>query len=219
MKIQTMTHRLLHSINHDKNMRIATLGLSFAIIFVGINILAETNPFGLFWPGGSYPIPRHNSRKPVEVHVVERDTGKAIPTKRFLLSDENQQAMIRRLAMLITAPNELRVDHAGENDYTNTEPMPELGMSIRKIWFIDDTLFIDLREKSLLEEPERFMENRKTIENKDVNYYLDAYFHALTPSLFSIFPDVQKIQYLVDGNPGGIRGMNFDLKELQIRNP
>ena len=106
----------------------------------------------------------------------------------------------------------------GGADYADLEPLPDLGLAIRRVWFPGGPahLLIDLRSTSLEEEVDHFLLSR-TDGARPQTILLDGFFRAFTASVFEQMPEVQTIDYLVDGTRRNLPGMEFNLEQQYTR--
>jgi len=206
-------------LNAEPGLRFRTAAWSFGVIFAGLFVLTGLNPFALLAPFLGYEPPRQDNRRLVRLYGAEAGAGQATPAPRLLYLGGDLEKDIRRLAAATGRP--LEITQKSGADYQELESLPEFHQAIRKIWFLDESnqgrLLIDLRGATLDRELERFLEGRSDANEDSERFYQDAYFSALTASIFRLSPDVASVEYLIDGRRRSRTDMRFDLSKRYLR--
>ncbi|MCR9143392.1 MAG: hypothetical protein NXI24_14160 [bacterium] len=191
--------------------RFHTVLWAICIMFVGFFTLVGTNPFRLLIPDAFFHPPATDGREAVLIYGISIENQRPVKIQRRILLDGKPEQIVQRIAYAVSRPSDLQEGHGGAG-YADLEPLPALGLAVRRVWFPTDGshVLIDLREKSLNAELDRFLLNR-TDGAGDRTALLDGYFRALTASLFELMPELKQIDYLLDGERQAVRGMQFRL--------
>ena len=210
---QTGFVRYLHRLGSEPLIRFKTLAWSIVAVFLGISILSDSNPYRLLVPGLAFPLPVPDEREATELYGMSRESRESISVRRLLDTSGDVEDRAHRIARVISMPPGLRESVQG-TDYYSLDYLPEFNHAIRKIWFVPDLhsglLIIDIRRATLDDEVQIFFSAHEAHARTETEI-VDAYFHSLTASIFSAIPEVQCVQYLIDGQPGSIPGVRFPL--------
>ncbi|MCB1323990.1 MAG: hypothetical protein H7A21_01345 [Spirochaetales bacterium] len=205
--------RYIHRLGSEPRVRFKTLAWSIVAVFLGISILSSSNPYRLLVPFLAFPLPVPDEREPIELYGISRESRQSISVRRLLDTNGDIEERAHRIARVISMPPGLRESVQG-TDYYSLDYLPEFNHAIRKIWFVPDMhsglLIIDIRRATLDDEVQIFFSAHEAHARTETEI-VDAYFHSLTASIFSAIPEVQCVQYLIDGQPGSIPGVRFPL--------
>ena len=209
----------IEDLTQKPEVRFRTVLWAICIMFVGFFTLVGTNPFRLLVPDAFFHPPAQDARESVAIYGISLESGKTVRIQRYLDLSVTGETRLRRIAAAVSQPPGLQ-EGLGDSNYADLMPLPDLHLSIRAVWFPNkqqDTVIIDLRAESLSDEVDRFLANREGTERSDNTELLDAYFRALTASLFEQMPAIGSLDYLIDGERRSVPGMQFDLSRRYTR--
>ncbi len=204
----------------SRRSRFVTVLWALVIMFVGFFTLVGTNPFRLLVPGTFFYPPVVDSRDLIEIYGVDRNTGELTVAARPLHLSSAPEERAVEIAHAISRPTGLQEARSGRHN-ANLEPLPDFGLAIRKAWYNEEQqgLVLDLRAATIEEELERFFQGREDGEGNTPNHaeLVNAYFRALTASLFAVSSELRRVEFLIDGKRAELRGQSFDFSKRYVR--
>lgn len=205
-------------LQNDGQLRFRSILWSVAVVFLAGVVLVGQNPWGLTIPLLGFSPPRAELRREFVVFAASRNSGKPAETSRLFLPSGDLELDLRRAASLICHPGELSADASGA--IADVEPLPDLGIAIRKIWLRESggkrRLIIDMREETLETEVRGFLSSRRD-EQRTRQYFLDAFFAAYTATIFRLQNQADSVEYLIEGRRRTLSDMKFDLSKRYLR--
>ena len=178
--------------------------------FLALNLLSASNPFRLFFPFLSFPIPPRNENKLITFYAISRKNASLIAMRQELLLSKNLGLNLRLLASLVAQPLHSKI-RPGQN-YTDLEVLPLLGNSIRRVWEpYPGHIIIDLSKNAIDSEMQVF--HRTANNAKKDSYYQDAFFRAFTSSIFEAKKGIKSLEFWLDAKSLQLPGMSFDLRQ------
>lgn len=207
----TWFRKYLSDLSSQPVVRFRTVLWAIVLMFVGFFTLVGTNPYRLLIPDAFFHPPATDGRAAVVLYGISVENQRPVKIGRRMSMDGTQDQLVTRIAFAVSRPSGLQEGRGGI-DYADLEPLPDLGLAIRRVWYptADSHVLIDLREKSLYGEMDRFLLNR-TDGARNRSRLLDGFFRAYTASLFELMPALKQIDFLVDGERRALPGMQFRL--------
>lgn len=212
----------LQRLASEPQVRFRTVLWAIFMMFVGFFTLVGTNPFRLLIPNAFFHPPVSDARPLVKLAGISVEDQSVVEVPRRLSLEGDAVAIAQRVAIAVSRPPGLLEARTGAT-YADLEPLPDLGLSIRRIWMpgaesraVAEHLLIDLRADSLESEVDRFLLNREA-DAADRQRLVDGYFRAFSQSLFSVLPALQRVDFLVDGERRAVPGMRFRLDQRVTR--
>ncbi len=185
----------------------------FVICFLSFCILSVSNPFYLFLPSASFPIPKKDTRKEITFYVFSYKQNKLIPVKRKFTQHNDLTMRLRLLSALVSNPI-TSARNIEAQTFIDLTTLPLLGNAIRHVWkAIDKKIIVDMSLSAIQQEFTLFQKdrNRQQKINKN-NNYLDTFFIVLTKNLFHLEKDIETIEFWTDGEKKHIA----DMQQLKL---
>ena len=192
------------------------LFLTFIVIgFIALNLLSASNPFHLFLPPLSFPIPPREERKLLTFYALSREKASLIAMQHYLLVNDSIELRLRLIGSLVAEPLHSKI-RPGQS-YSDLQVLPLLGNSIRRVWqAYTEHLIIDLSKDALEYEMELF--HRALDNSQKKSYYRDAFFLAFSASIFETERDVKSLEFWLDGKPLDLSQIDFPSGKKLTRN-
>lgn len=211
--------KYLGGLSHQPELRFRTVLWAICIMFVGFFTLVGTNPFRLLIPDSFFHPPATDSRATVSLYGISVENQEPVKIQRRVSLEGEPERLVSRIAFAVSRPPGLQEGRGG-GDYADLEPLPDLGLALRRVWFPNGAsrVLIDLRRASLDAELDRFLLNRVD-GARNRTALLDGFFRAYTASLFELMPELRRVEYLLDGKRSAFPGMQFRLDYVYGQSP
>lgn len=219
-------------------------GLFFCLFFLSFYLIGK-NPYSLLIPFSLYDTHFFLNDKRDKVTIFFSDgKGNIFPVQKKLLKMGNFREDVKRVLIEISEPPYFELDYSNfENIQKNYKKLPNIYLALIQSWVVNNTLILDFRESTLLEEMENQKvrvetdgyevgeENEKSQLAKEkqkeeqtkmlvekLKRDLFGYsFEVLEKTIFENFSQIQAIEYRIDGKQKDLKDLNYKLSEKKVR--
>ena len=194
------------------------------ILFVTFSYLAGSNPLALLNPFNSFSYHIPVDKSSVTVFVAD-EKGILYPvTRKIYLGDAGFR---QRTAMLIVETGKLPYyETAGSAEEFHNElvKLPRLDQALVSVWRTGNRMIVDFSEKEIMISINRIKIRKDSDQNKGYVKkrkleLLDLTFQVIEKTLFANNPEIDAIEFRLNGRTSIIEELGYDLAASRTRTP